>query len=65
MFNNIEKSIIDTVIGQGVSSQYLADFNTTFKSLLQPAGVSEENARFIWNDKAYGLSDKDNLKYWV
>lgn len=65
MFTNMEKSILDTVIGQGVASQYLTDPQNTFNVLLQPAGVSFENSFFIWNDDAYGFSDKNNLKYWV
>lgn len=65
MFTNMENSIIDTVIGQGVASQYLKDPETTFAVLLQPAGVDFDNSFFVWNDDAYGLGDKNNLKYWV
>lgn len=58
-------SIVDTVIGQGVSSQYLADYQTAYLELFQPAGISKENSEFLWNDTAYGFKDKNNIKYWV
>lgn len=40
MFTNLENSVLDTVIGQGVSSQYLADPETLYNVLLQPTGIS-------------------------
>lgn len=65
LFSNIEDSIVDTVIGQGISAQYLTDYSTTYVQLLQPAGISAQNAHFLWSDDAYGFKDKNNLKYWV
>lgn len=41
LFTNIEQSLIDTVLGQGISAQYLPDFQTTYLQLLQPAGISK------------------------
>ena len=34
LFNNIEASIVETVLGQGVSAQYLPDYKTAYLSLL-------------------------------
>lgn len=65
MFTNIQSSIIDTVVGQGISSQYLPDEESTYNVLLRPAGVSEKKTKFMWDDQAFGFKDKDNLKYWV
>ena len=65
LFSNIEASIIDQVLGQGVSSQYLSSWDVAFSELYSPAGISEENSMFLWEDLAYGMSDKNNLQYWV
>ena len=40
LFNNIEESIIETVLGQGIAAQYLPDFRTAYLELLEPAGIS-------------------------
>ncbi len=50
LFTSIEDSIVDTVIGQGISSQYLPDYKTAYVQLLQPAGVSLPNSHFLWED---------------
>lgn len=65
LFTNIENSIIETVIGQGIFSQFLSDEQATIKNLLEPAGISNENSHFVYEDPNYGLSSQDNIKYWV
>lgn len=53
------------MIAQGINSQYLPDFNTAYLNVLQPAGISHENSKFIFEDVGFGLKDKNNLQYWV
>jgi hypothetical protein len=65
LYTSIMDSIVETVLGQGVSSQYLVDYKTAYLELFQPAGISVDNSLFLWNDTAYGFSNKDNLKFWV
>lgn len=65
LFTNMEESILPTVLGQGISQQFLPNFTATYLSLLAPVGIDNDNAQFIWNETAYGLSDKDNVGFWA
>lgn len=58
LFTSLEDSTIPTLVGTGVSQQFLVNFSITYSSFLSPAGISQENAEFIWSDPAYGLSDQ-------
>lgn len=65
LFTNLEKSIIPNLYGSGLSQQYLKDNETLFTNLLSPSGISINSTNFLWNDPAYGMSDKENLGFWA
>ncbi len=33
--------------------------------LFKPSGISSTISDLLWNDDAYGFSDKNNIKFWV
>jgi hypothetical protein len=41
LFTNMENSLIPSVVGSGISQQYLKNFNITYAGLLSPAGISK------------------------
>lgn len=40
LFSNMEASLVNTVLGQGVSTQYLPDWDSANNALYSPAGIS-------------------------
>ena len=57
LFNNMEQSIMPTLLGTGINSQYLTDINAAINSLFKPAGIDSSNYYFLWEDPQYGMSD--------
>jgi hypothetical protein len=41
LFTNMESSIIPTLIGQGISQQFLPNSSVMYSSLLSPAGIQK------------------------
>ena len=58
LFTNLEQSLIPTLIGSGINQQFLKDSSSLYSTLLSSAGISKENAEFMWSDPVYGFYDK-------
>jgi hypothetical protein len=65
LFTSIEAEIVGSIIGQGMSTQYFPNFTATYYALFEGAGLSNQSAVDLWNDTAYGFSDKNHIKTWV
>lgn len=65
LFTNMEQSILPTLIGTGINSQFLPNSSSAINSLLAPAGVENENFDFLWSDPSYGMSNPENLGEWA
>lgn len=48
LFTTIEASILQTVLGQGIFSQFLKTQANTQHTLFTPAGISTEDGTFLW-----------------
>jgi hypothetical protein len=65
LFTNLETSLIPSIVGSGVTQQFLKNSSATFASFLSPAGIHNNNTDFMWSDRLYGLSDKKNVGFWT
>jgi hypothetical protein len=48
-----------------MSTQYFPNYTSTYYALFESAGLSNQSAFDLWNDTAYGFSDKNHIKTWV
>ena len=64
LYVELRDTLKNTVLGQGVSQQYVGDFKT-FEALIAPAELDPATARFLWEDELYGLSNEDHFLTWV
>jgi hypothetical protein len=65
LFTSLEESLIPTLLGSGINSQFLVNSSALYSSLLAPASIPKDNTEFMWSDPAYGFADKENLGTWA
>ena len=65
LFTSMEQSILPTLLGTGINSQFLPNKTVATDSLFLPSGVQVENIDFLWSDPSFGLSSPVNLGEWV
>jgi hypothetical protein len=65
LFSSIEDSIVDTVLAQGIWSQYLPTLDTACTQFMMPSGIPHQQCSKLWEDFTYGLSNQDNVRFWI
>ena len=56
LFTSMEQSILPTLLGTGINSQFLPDKTSAVNALLRPSEIEQENLDFLWSDPSFGLS---------
>jgi hypothetical protein len=55
LWTSMEESILPTLLGTGINSQFLPNKTAAVASLLVPAEIDEANHDFLWGDPSFGM----------